>query len=219
MAGLHFEEFEVGQVFRHALRRTVTETDNILFSTMTLNPQPLHIDRHFCETETEWGQPLMNSLFTLGLMIGISVHDTTLGTTIANLGMSDVRFPSPLFQGDTVHVTTEVVGKRESGRDLTPGSWSSSTRRSISTTRLSPSAAAGVHAAIAGLMRSLLFVPGDNRRKLDKALASGADALIIDLEDSVAAENKGEARRLALGYLREVVRRPTVLACLSVSTT
>ena len=114
MAGLHFEQFEVGQTFRHALRRTVTETDNILFSTMTLNPQPLHIDRQFCETETEWGQPLMNSLFTLGLMIGISVHDTTLGTTIANLGMTDVRFPGPLFQGDTVHVTTEVVGKRES---------------------------------------------------------------------------------------------------------
>jgi acyl dehydratase len=114
MAGLYFEEFEVGRVFRHPLRRTVTETDNILFSSLTLNPQPLHIDRHFCETETEWGQPLMNSLFTLGLMIGISVNDTTIGTTIANLGMTEVRFPHPLFQGDTVHVTTEVVGKRES---------------------------------------------------------------------------------------------------------
>jgi acyl dehydratase len=114
MAGLYFEDFEIGQVFRHALTRTVTETDNILFSTMTLNPQPLHIDRHFCETETEWGQPLVNSLFTLGLMIGISVHDTTLGTTIANLGMTEVRFPHPLFQGDTVHVVTEVLGKRES---------------------------------------------------------------------------------------------------------
>jgi acyl dehydratase len=114
MAGLYFEEFEIGHVFRHALTRTVTETDNVLFSTMTLNPQPLHIDRHFCETQTEWGQPLVNSLFTLGLMIGISVHDTTLGTTIANLGMTEVRFPNPLFQGDTVHVTTEVVGKRDS---------------------------------------------------------------------------------------------------------
>ena len=114
MPGLYFEEFEVGQTFRHPLRRTVTETDNILFSSLTLNPQPLHIDRHFCETETEWGQPLMNSLFTLGLMIGISVNDTTVGTTIANLGMTDVRFPHPLFQGDTVHVLTEVVGKRES---------------------------------------------------------------------------------------------------------
>ena len=114
MGGLFYEDFEVGRTFDHALRKTVTETDNMLFSTMTMNPQPLHIDRHFCETETEWGQPLMNSLFTLGLMIGISVHETTLGTTIANLGMSEVRFPNPLFQGDTVHVTTQVVGKRDS---------------------------------------------------------------------------------------------------------
>jgi acyl dehydratase len=114
MAGLYFEEFKPGQTFRHAITRTVTETDNILFSTMTMNPQPLHIDRHFCETQTEWGQPLINSLFTLGLMIGISVHDTTLGTVIANLGMTEVRFPAPLFQGDTIHVTTEVVAKRES---------------------------------------------------------------------------------------------------------
>ena len=114
MRGLYFEEFEVGKTYDHALRRTVTEMDNMLFSNMTLNPQPLHIDRHFCETETEWGQPLMNSLFTLGLMIGISVNDLTMGTTIANLGMTDVKFPHPLFQGDTVHVSTEVVSKRES---------------------------------------------------------------------------------------------------------
>lgn len=114
MPGLHFEQFEAGQLFEHAIRRTVTETDNVLFSTMTMNPQPLHLDRHFCETQTEWGRPLVNSLFTLGLMIGISVGDTTLGTTVANLGMSEVRFPHPLFQGDTVHVTTEVIGKRES---------------------------------------------------------------------------------------------------------
>ena len=114
MPGLYFEEFEVGRVFEHGLRRTVTEMDNMMFSCLTLNPQPLHIDRHFCETQTEWGQPLMNSLFTLGLMIGIAVNDTTVGTTIANLGMTEVRFPSPLFQGDTVHVTSEVVGKRES---------------------------------------------------------------------------------------------------------
>ncbi len=114
MAGLHFEDFELAQLFHHPLRRTVTEMDNVLFSSLTLNPQPLHIDRHYCETETEWGQPLMNSLFTLGLIIGISVNDTTIGTTIANLGMTEVRFPNPLFHGDTVHVTTEVVGKRES---------------------------------------------------------------------------------------------------------
>ena len=114
MPGLYFEDFEIGHVFHHTLRRTVTEMDNMLFSNMTLNPQPLHIDRHFCETQTEWGQPLMNSLFTLGLMIGIAVNDTTVGTTIANLGMTDVKFPNPLFQGDTVNATTEVKSKRES---------------------------------------------------------------------------------------------------------
>ena len=114
MGGLYYEDLEEGRVFNHALRRTVTEMDNMLFSNMTLNPQPLHIDRHFCETETEWGQPLVNSLFTLGLMIGISVNDTTIGTTVANLGMSEVKFPNPLFQGDTVHVTTRVLSRRES---------------------------------------------------------------------------------------------------------
>ena len=112
--GLYFEDFEVGKLYEHRYTRTVTQMDNMLFSNMTLNPQPLHIDRHFCETETEWGQPLMNSLFTLGLMIGIQVSDMTVGTTIANLGMTDVKFPNPLFEGDTVHCTTEVVGKRES---------------------------------------------------------------------------------------------------------
>ena len=110
--GLYFEDFKVGETIEHRLTRTVTEMDNMLFSNMTLNPQPLHIDRHFC-LETEWKQPLMNSLFTLGLMIGISVNDTTVGTTIANLGMQDVKFPHPLFQGDTVHCTTEILDKRE----------------------------------------------------------------------------------------------------------
>ncbi|MCB1490974.1 MAG: MaoC family dehydratase [Rhodobiaceae bacterium] len=113
MRGLYYEEFETGQVFDHALRRTVTEMDNVMFSAMTHNPQPLHIDFEFCKG-TEFGQPLVNSLFTLGLMIGISVNDTTLGTTIANLGMTEVRFPKPLFHGDTVNVTTEVLSKRES---------------------------------------------------------------------------------------------------------
>ena len=112
--GLYFEDFEIGRLYEHRLTRTVTQMDNMLFSNMTLNPQPLHIDAHFCATETEWGRPLMNSLFTLGLMIGISVTDLTVGTTIANLGMSEVRFPSPLFENDTVHCTTEILGKRES---------------------------------------------------------------------------------------------------------
>jgi len=106
--GLYFEDFDVGTLTEHRLRRTVTEMDNMLFSNMTLNPQPLHIDREFCATETEWGKPLMNSLFTLGLMIGMSVNDLTVGTTIANLGMQEVKFPHPLFEGDTVRATTDV---------------------------------------------------------------------------------------------------------------
>lgn len=113
MAGLYLEEFEIGMVISHPIRRTVTETDNILFSTMTMNPQPLHIDFDYAE-KSEWGKPLVNSLFTLGLMIGISVHDTTLGTTVANLGMKETVFPHPLFHGDTVRVETEVKGIRES---------------------------------------------------------------------------------------------------------
>jgi acyl dehydratase len=112
--GLYADDFAVGHIYEHRLRRTVTQMDNMLFSNMTLNPQPLHIDRHFCETETEWGQPLMNSLFTLGLMIGISVSDLTVGTTIANLGMTEVKFPHPLFEGDTVHCSTEILANRES---------------------------------------------------------------------------------------------------------
>jgi acyl dehydratase len=112
--GLYFEDFTVGELFRHRLTRTVTQMDNMLFSNMTLNPQPLHIDAHFCATETEWGRPLMNSLFTLGLLVGISVNDTTVGTTIANLGISEATFPAPLFEGDTVSATTEVLAKRPS---------------------------------------------------------------------------------------------------------
>jgi acyl dehydratase len=112
--GMYFEDFEVGAVIRHRLTRTVTQMDNMLFSNMTLNPQPLHIDADFCARETEWGKPLINSLFTLGLMIGISVNDTTVGTTIGNLGMTDVKFPAPLFEGDSVRVETEIASKRES---------------------------------------------------------------------------------------------------------
>jgi acyl dehydratase len=113
MAGLHFEEFHEGQVFEHPLTRTVTEMDNTMFSLLTMNPQPLHIDAHFA-AETEWGQRLFNSICTLGIMIGMSVADTTLGTTIGNLGMTEVRFPKPVFHGDTLRARTKVVSKRES---------------------------------------------------------------------------------------------------------
>ena len=114
MTGLWFEECEKGLVIEHPIRRTVTEMDNMLFSSLTYNPQPLHIDRHYAETQTEFGAPLMNSLFTLGLMIGISVNETTLGTIVANLGMTEVKFPRPVFQGDTINVKTTVLEARAS---------------------------------------------------------------------------------------------------------
>lgn len=112
--GRYFEDFAVGEVIEHGLRRTVTQMDNMLFSNMTLNPQPLHIDRDYCENESIYGQPLMNSMFTLGLMIGISVPDTTMGTLVGQLGMTDVRFPAPVFENDTIRVSTEVTSVRES---------------------------------------------------------------------------------------------------------
>ncbi|MCJ7814863.1 MAG: MaoC family dehydratase [Xanthomonadales bacterium] len=114
MAGLFFEEFQVGQVFDHTIRRTITETDNVIFSTMTHNPAALHLDEEYCRTQTEFGQRIVNSCLTLSLMVGISVNDTTLGTTVANLGWDEVRFPRPLFHGDTIHVQTEVLELRDS---------------------------------------------------------------------------------------------------------
>jgi len=114
MAGLFYEEFQVGQVFDHPIRRTITETDNVIFSTMTHNPAALHLDEEYCRTQTEFGQRVVNSCLTLSLMVGISVNDTTLGTTVANLGWDEVRFPRPLFHGDTIHVRTEVLELRDS---------------------------------------------------------------------------------------------------------
>ena len=113
MAGLWFEEFADGMRFEHEARRTVTTYDNMHFSLMTMNPQPLHIDHDFA-AQSEWGKPLVNSLFTLGLLIGMSVGDTTQGTTLGNLGMTDVRFPKPVFEGDTLRAETTVIGVRPS---------------------------------------------------------------------------------------------------------
>ncbi|MEQ8842606.1 MAG: MaoC family dehydratase [Acidimicrobiales bacterium] len=112
--GKWFEELAVGLVIPHALRRTVTEADNVGFSTMTMNPAWLHLDFDYATNETEFGRPLVNSLLTLGIVVGISVHETTLGTTVANLGFDKVDFPAPLFHGDTIRVETEVVAARES---------------------------------------------------------------------------------------------------------
>jgi acyl dehydratase len=113
MPGLYYEEFSVGQVFDHPIHRTITETDNVLITTMTHNPAALHLDAEYMK-KTEFGRPLVNSCLTLGLMVGISVNDTTHGTTVANLGWDEVRFPKPLFHGDTIRVETEVLELRES---------------------------------------------------------------------------------------------------------
>ncbi|MFK4529327.1 acyl dehydratase [Bradyrhizobium japonicum] len=120
MAGLYYEDFKLGQRFEHALSRTVTEMDNTMFSLLTLNPQPLHIDAHFASS-TEFGQRLFNSIYTLGIMIGMTVYDTTLGTTIANLGMTDITFPKPVFHGDTLRAITTVLSRRESKSRLRAG--------------------------------------------------------------------------------------------------
>lgn len=120
MAGLYFEELTPGLEIAHPWGRTVTEADNVLFSCLTLNPQPLHIDADFA-SKSEFGKPLVNSLFTLGLMIGMSVNDTTMGTLVANLGMTDVTFPKPVFHGDTLRMKTKVVTRRESKSRPTAG--------------------------------------------------------------------------------------------------
>ena len=120
MGGKYFEQFEVGQTFVHEVRRTVTDMDNILFSALTHNPAAIHIDHEYAKT-TEFGKPLINSIFTLGLVVGLSVQDTTLGTTVGNLGWEAVAFPKPVFAGDTIHAETTVVGLRDSKSRPTQG--------------------------------------------------------------------------------------------------
>jgi acyl dehydratase len=113
MSGRYFDEWQVGDRIEHAITRTVTEADNVFFSCLTMNPQPLHVDFHAAQ-QAEFGKPLVNSLFTLGVAVGLSVGDTTLGTTVGNLGFEKVEFPKPVFHGDTIYSETEVVEKRES---------------------------------------------------------------------------------------------------------
>lgn len=113
MGGKYYEELDVGMRFEHEPGRTITEADNLIFSTLTMNPQPLHLDAEFAKG-TQFGQRIVNSMFTLGLVVGLSVGDTTLGTTIANLGFEETVFPNPVFIGDTIRVETEVLAKRES---------------------------------------------------------------------------------------------------------
>jgi acyl dehydratase len=113
MPGIWFDELSIGQTFDHPIRRTVTETDNLLFTTMTHNPAQLHLDDEYMKG-SEYGQRIVNSCFTLGLMVGVSVGDTTLGTAIANLGWDEVRFPKPVFIGDTLNIKTTVIELRDS---------------------------------------------------------------------------------------------------------
>ena len=120
MAGLWFDEFAVGQVFRHEIRKTVLDYENSLFSSLTYNPAQIHIDHAYCAT-TEFGKPLMNSIFTLGLVIGLSVQDTTMGTTVGNLGMTETTFPRPVLAGDTIRAETRVLELRGSKSRPTQG--------------------------------------------------------------------------------------------------
>jgi acyl dehydratase len=113
MAGRYYDEWQVGDRIAHAITRTVTETDNVLISALTHNPQPMHLDREVA-AQSEFGQPLVNSVFTFGLMIGVSVGDTTLGTLVANLGYDKLVFPNPVFAGDTLRSETECIAMRES---------------------------------------------------------------------------------------------------------
>ena len=113
MAGRYFDQWQVGDKIAHEVTRTVTETDNVLISTLTHNPQPLHLD-HEVAAASEFGKPLVNSIFTFGLMVGVSVSDTTLGTLIANLGYDKLVFPNPVFAGDTLRSTSECIAVRES---------------------------------------------------------------------------------------------------------
>ena len=121
VGGLWFEELEPGTVVHHAIRRTLTESDNVTFTTMTMNPAWLHLDFDYAQNETEFGRPLVNSMLTVAVVIGISVHETTLGTTVANLGFKEITFPAPVFHGDTIRVETEVKAARASKSRPTQG--------------------------------------------------------------------------------------------------
>ena len=119
--GKWFEELEPGLVIEHAIRRTLTESDNVSFTTMTMNPAWLHLDFDYAKNETDFGQPLVNSMLTVAVVVGISVHETTLGTTVANLGFREIVFPAPVFHGDTIRVQTEVQSRRASKSRPTQG--------------------------------------------------------------------------------------------------
>lgn len=157
MPGLYLEEFVVGQIIRHETTRSVTEADNIFFSTMTMNPQPLHLDYHFA-AQSIHKRPLVNGMFTFSLMMGLTVNETTLGTTEGNLGFEGVEFPNPVFYGDTIRVETEVLAVRPSKSRPGLGIVNFEHRA------LNQSGQVVVRCKRAGLMRALSMKPADKQR-------------------------------------------------------
>ena len=120
MAGKYYEQLEVGQIIKHSVGRTLTEMDNVLFSSLTMNTQPLHLDEHFA-SQTQFGKRIVNGIFTMGVVVGITVPELTAGTIVANLGYENVIHPHPLFHGDTIYVETEILAMRESKSKPTQG--------------------------------------------------------------------------------------------------
>lgn len=113
MTGKYYDEIEVGEIIEHSLGRTLTEMDNVLFSSLTMNVQPLHINADYA-SKTQFERPIINGIFTMGLVVGITVTELTAGTIVANLGYESVQHPHPMFAGDTLYVKTEILSKRES---------------------------------------------------------------------------------------------------------
>ena len=203
MPGRYFDEWQVGDTVAHPITRTVTEADNLLISTLTHNPQPLHLDAEAAK-DSEFGQILVNSCLTFSLTVGVSVAETTLGTLVANLGFDEVRLPKPVFIGDTLQV-------RERGGGAAREQVAARRRhRHLAASRHQPARRDGVHDEALGAdpaetgmseldPRSWLFVPADSEKKIAKACASDADAIIFDLEDSVAPDRKAAARDILKG--------------------
>ena len=205
--GLWFEEFEPGVLYQHRPGRTITEADNVLFTTLTMNTQALHLDAAFSDALPPFNQRLVNSMFTLSTLVGLSVAQLTQGTIVGNLGFSDVAFPKPMFHGDTLYAETEVTDKRESksrpgegivtfshvGRNQHGDVVATASRKTM--VRKRPAERGGLM-ALTETGPGWLFCPADRPERFEKA-AAAADVVILDLEDGVAAKDR-EAARAAL---------------------
>ncbi|MBE7473032.1 MAG: hypothetical protein DPW09_00080 [Anaerolineae bacterium] len=213
MAGKYFEDFEVGAVIKHNQGRTITEMDNVLFTSLTMNSQPLHLNEDFAR-HTQFGQRIVNGLFTLGVAVGLSVPDLTEGTLVANLGYENVQHPHPLFHGDTLYVETEIISKRESNSKPDQGivRFRHTGRNQHGVMVIQVERTALVKKRIPGLSsvpvelpprlrRSMLFMPGDSMRKINKGVQINVDSLILDLEDGVAFNRKEAARQTVVEAL------------------